>query len=298
MKPGRLKVSVIGAGKAGAVLGAALRAAEHDVVAVTAVSEASRERAETLLPGVPVLPLDEAVRAGDLVLFAVPDDALEELVAGLAGAGHLRTGQIVLHTSGRHGLGVFAPARELGAVPIAVHPAMAFTGMSLDLTRLQDCAFGVTADPVFLPIAQALAVEMGGEPVVVDDADRVAYHAALAHASNHLVTLVAQSSQLLGSIGVEDPARVLGPLLRASLENALASGESALTGPVSRGDAQTVAAHADALERRAEENPDEADLLTAYREMAVATARRALASGRISAEAAGRIIERLTLGGV
>ena len=103
--------------------------------------------------------------------------------------------------------------------------------MSLDLTRLLDCTFGVTADAAMLPIAQALVVEMGAEPVAIAEADRTLYHAALAHGSNHLVTLVAQASQLLREVGVEAPDRMLGPLLRATLENALASGESALTGP-------------------------------------------------------------------
>ena len=287
-RPGRLRVSVIGAGKVGAVLGAALRGAEHQIVAVTAVSEASLERAELLLPGVPVLPPDEAVRAGDLVVFAVPDDVLPQLVAGLVGAGHVRSGQLFMHTSGRHGLSVFDPARAVGVIPLAIHPAMTFTGMSLDLTRLTDTVFGVTADPVFLPIAQALAVEMGGEPVVIAEEDRPLYHGALAHASNHLVTLAAQSAQLLGSIGVENPAAMLGPLMRASLDNALASGEHALTGPVARGDVETVEAHLAALKAAGLE-----DVLSAYRAMALATAQRAERAGRLSAGTAARLVDLL-----
>ncbi|GHD10760.1 Rossmann-like and DUF2520 domain-containing protein [Zhihengliuella salsuginis] len=275
-KPGRLGVGIIGAGRVGAVLGAALRAAEHQVVGVHAVSEDSRERAENLLPGVPVLDIDEILRRAELVLFAVPDDQLGPLVAGLADGGHFKTGQIVVHTAGRFGLEVLAPARSAGAIPLAIHPAMTFTGMSLDLTRLPDCVFGVTADNMMLPIAQALVVEMGAEPVVVADADRVAYHAALAHASNHLVTLAGQSAQLLHEVGVERPDRVLGPLMRASLENALASGEAALTGPVARGDAGTVAEHVAALE-----TVDD-DVRLAYTSMARATALRAADRGLIT----------------
>lgn len=85
-KPGRLGVGIIGAGKVGAVLGAALRAAEHAVVGVHAVSESSRDRADALLPGVPVLDIPEIVRRSELVLLAVPDDALAPLVQGLADA--------------------------------------------------------------------------------------------------------------------------------------------------------------------------------------------------------------------
>jgi len=276
-KPGRLGIGIIGAGKVGAVLGAALRAAEHAVVGVSAVSDASRERAETLLPGVPVLDVQDIVERSELVLLAVPDDALGDLVQGLAKLGAWQPGQIVAHTSGRFGVGILHPVRAAGAIPLALHPAMTFTGMSLDLTRLLDCTFGVTADAAMLPIAQALVVEMGAEPVAIAEGDRAQYHAALAHGSNHMVTLVAQASQLLREVGVEFPERMLGPLLRATLENALASGEAALTGPVARGDAGTVAAHAEAL--REHDAGAGGDILEAYLAMARATARRAGSRG-------------------
>src|SRR5699024_1700750 len=126
------------------------------------------------------------------------------------------------------------------------------TGMSLDLQRLAASAFAVTAAEEVLPVAQALAVEMGGEPVVVAEEDRPAYHAALAHASNHLNILTAQSAEILESIGVEDPSRVLGPLMQASLDNAMASGSGALTGPVARGDVSTVAEHLQVLAEHAQ----------------------------------------------
>src|SRR5215212_715493 len=82
--PARLRVGVIGAGRVGAVLGAALAAAGHDVVAASGLSTASAERAARLLPGVPLVPADEVVAASDLVVLAVPDDTLAGLVAGLA----------------------------------------------------------------------------------------------------------------------------------------------------------------------------------------------------------------------
>ncbi|MCG2624242.1 DUF2520 domain-containing protein [Arthrobacter sp. I2-34] len=292
-KPGRLGIGVVGAGKVGAVLGAALRAAGHAVVGVSAVSAASRERAENLLPGVPVLAIPEVIERAELVLLAVPDDALPELVAGLAGTGAWQPGQLVVHTSGRHGTGVLAPARAMGAIPLAIHPAMTFTGLSLDLTRLTDCAFGVTADRPVLPIAQALVVEMGAEPVVIQERDRPLYHAALAHASNHLVTIAAQSAQLLAAAGAEQPDRLLGPLMRASLENALASGEAALTGPVARGDTGTVRVHREAL-MHYEVETGATDIRQAYEELARATAKRALARGLLKDGQATDILDILS----
>lgn len=284
IKPGRLGIGIIGAGKVGAVLGAALRGAGHAVVGVSAVSEASLERAELLLPGVPVLAVQDIVERSELVLLAVPDDALPGLVEGLAKMGAWQAGQLVAHTSGRFGTGVLAPAKAAGAITLALHPAMTFTGMSLDLARLADCSFGITADPAMLPIAQALVVEMGAEPVVIAEADRILYHASLAHSANHMVTLVAQAAQILGDIGVEAPNQLLGPLLRAALENALASGESALTGPVARGDAGTVKSHTQALREHALDTGS-TDILNAYLAMSGATASRAAKRGLLSAEA-------------
>ncbi len=291
-RPGRLGVGVVGAGRVGAVLGSALRAAGHAVVGATAVSAASRERVDALLPGVPVLDVAAVVERAELVLLAVPDDALSDLVVGLAATGAWQPGQLVVHTSGRHGVDVLAPAARSGAIPLALHPVMTFTGTSIDLPRLADACFGVTAPGPVLPVAQALVVEMGAEPVVVAEADRPLYHAALAHGSNHLVTLVAQAAQLLRAAGVEATGRLLGPLLHATLDNALRSGDEALTGPVARGDAGTVVAHRDVLAAEAE-RAGTPDVLATYRALARATAERSLATGRLRPEAAEALLDAL-----
>ncbi len=287
-RPGRLGVGVVGAGRVGAVLGSALRAAGHAVVGASAVSEGSRERAELLLPGVPVLEVPEVVRRAELVLLTVPDDALPGLVGGLAELGAWQAGQLVVHTSGRFGWRVLAAATASGAIPLALHPAMTFTGRSLDLARLADCCFAVTAPGPVLPIGQALVVEMGAEPVVVAEEDRPLYHAALAHGANHLVTLVAEALDLLAAARVEQPARVLGPLLSAALDNALRQGDGALTGPVARGDAGTLAAHVEAVAGSGVEGA-----LATYRRLARDTADRALASGRLRPESAQALLAAL-----
>ena len=130
--PERLRVGVVGAGRVGAVLSAALREAGHDVVAAAGESDASRSRIDTLLPGVPVRKPSAVARACDLLLLTVPDDMLANVVSMLAASGALRPGQYVAHTSGRHGLSVLQPAADLGAHVLALHPAMTFTGTALD----------------------------------------------------------------------------------------------------------------------------------------------------------------------
>ena len=286
-RPARFDVGVVGAGRVGAVLGAALARAGHVVSGVSAVSEASLDRAATLLPGVPVKPVPEVVAGAHLVVLAVPDDALQDLVAGLSATRTFTPGQLVMHTSGAHGISVFESAADSDIVPLALHPAMTFTGTELDLERLVDCCFGVTTVDLARPVGEALVIEMGGDPVWVAEEDRVTYHAALAHGSNHLVTLVAQSMQLLSDAGVEDPARVLEPLLAAALANTLQRGDAALTGPVARGDAGTVAGHVAMLRKVAP------DIRPTYLALARATAQRALLSGRLRASAADPLLELL-----
>ncbi|GAA2164920.1 putative short-subunit dehydrogenase-like oxidoreductase (DUF2520 family) [Humibacillus xanthopallidus] len=286
-RPARFEVGIVGAGRVGAVLGAALQRAGHRVTGVSAVSEASLERAATLLPGVPVRPIPEVVSGAHLVVLAVPDDALADLVAGLSSTGTFTPGQLVMHTSGAHGIGVFEAAAGSDIVPLALHPAMTFTGTAVDLDRLHDCCFGVTTVDLARPLGEALVIEMGGDPVWIPEDERVTYHAALAHGANHLVTLVAQSMQLLTEAGVEDPARVLEPLLSAALSNTLQLGDAALTGPVARGDAGTVAGHVAMLRRVAP------DIRPTYLALARATAQRALLSGRLRAAAAEPLLELL-----
>jgi predicted short-subunit dehydrogenase-like oxidoreductase (DUF2520 family) len=283
-RPARLSVGVVGAGRVGPALAAALRLAGHRPVAASGVSDASRRRAEALLPGVPLVPPDEVLARADLVLLTVPDDALPSLVAGLAETGAVRPGQLIAHTSGRYGTAVLDPALRAGALPLALHPVMTFTGTPVDVQRLAGCTFGVTAPEELRLAAEALVIEMGGEPEWIAESARPLYHAALALGANHLVTLVAQAMDLLRAAGVAAPDRMLGPLLGAALDNALRSGDAALTGPVARGDAGTVAAHLAELRAHAPH------ALPGYLAMARTTADRALDHGLLKAEAAEELL--------
>jgi predicted short-subunit dehydrogenase-like oxidoreductase (DUF2520 family) len=266
-------------------MGAALERAEHVVVACSAVSRASRQRAARWLPDTAVLPVDEVAARAELLLIAVPDSELAGLVNGLAATGAVRANTIVVHTSGANGIGVLTPLAEQRCITLAIHPAMTFAGTDEDLDRLRGTCFGITAgDEIGYAIAQSLVLEIGGEPFRVREDARTLYHAALAHASNHVVTVVLDAiealraalwgQELLGQETVGDTPggiaeRIVGPLARASLENALQRGQAALTGPVARGDAAAVAGHLSAL---TEVNPD---LAQAYRTNSWRTAQRA-----------------------
>jgi predicted short-subunit dehydrogenase-like oxidoreductase (DUF2520 family) len=275
-RPARLAVGVVSAGRVGSVLGAALAAAGHHVVATSGVSRASVARAAALLPDVPLRAPDAVVSGCALALLAVPDDVLPGLVRGLAAAGCFRPGQIVVHTSGAHGVGVLDPAVEHGVLPLALHPVMTFTGRAEDVARLSGCCAGVTAtagDEAAWSVGEALVVEMGAEPVRVPEEVRPLYHAALAHGANHLVTLVRDCAEILERAGVRPAERLVAPLLSAALDNALRHGDRALTGPVARGDVVTVGTHLRVL------RATDPDLAETYRVLAGRTARRAHAAG-------------------
>ena len=281
------RVGVIGAGRVGAVLAAALRRAGHEIVATAGESDASRGRIAALLPGVRVAKPTDVARASELLLLTVPDDMLANVVTVLSHSGAIHEGQVVVHTSGRHGLAVLEPARAVGARTIAMHPAMTFTGTDVDLPRLAGCVFGITAEPGDRELAEALVADLGGRPMWVPEDRRTMYHAGLAHGANHLVTLVSEAMEILSAAGAEDPAATLRPLLTAALDNALEHGDAALTGPIVRGDVETVRAHVADLAANAPQT------LSSYVAMARATLDRAVTDGRVLPIRASKMLQVL-----
>jgi predicted short-subunit dehydrogenase-like oxidoreductase (DUF2520 family) len=285
--PARLRVGIVGPGRAGTALARALARAGHEVTVASAISAASKQRVRDNFPGARLTEPNEVLAGADLVLLTVPDDVLPGLVEGLAATGGPYAGRLVAHASGAHGIRVLEPATRAGALPLALHPVMTFTGREDDVDRIKGVSFGVTAPDPLRPAAEALVIEMGGEPVFIAEESRALYHAALAFAANYLVTLVAQAEALLGAAGVDSPGRMLGPLLGAALDNALRFGDAGLTGPVARGDDGTVAAHVAAVAAHAPA------ALPAYRALGRLTADRALAAGMLSSTDAVRLLDVL-----
>jgi predicted short-subunit dehydrogenase-like oxidoreductase (DUF2520 family) len=268
------RIGIVGSGRAGSALGAALASAGHPVVGVTARSRASQERAARLLPHVPVLTTFDVTIRSDVVLVAVPDDVIQEVAAELP----LTSDQYVVHLSGAHGL---KPLQGLRATPVALHPPMTFTG---DAVRLDDVVFTATAPQEARAMVERLVKTLGAQVQWVAEEHRALYHAGVVHGANHLTTLLAQAFAVLREAGVEDPAATLRPLLTATLDNTLRSGHDALTGPIARGDVDTVAAHLAVLR-----DPP----ATTYAELARATVELATANGRLDGETAARFTEVL-----
>ena len=276
-------VGVVGAGRVGAVLAAKFRAAGHPIVGVSGRSAASQLRIQTLLEGVETLAPADVVERADIVVIAVPDDALAEVVAVIGSARPSRPDADAHQRPARLGRSrADGPGRRPGD---RLPPGHDLHGTEVDLGRT--CAFGLTAEPADRALAEMLVAELGGTPEWIDESDRTSYHAALSHGSNHLNTLVVQAMDVLRAAGVEDPSAVLRPLLTASLDNALAYGDAALTGPVARGDVNTVRAHTETLAGQPE-------VLDSYVALARATAARAAESGRIDAATAAALRQVLS----
>lgn len=211
--------------------------------------------------------LSHLIGSCNVIAIAVSDDALAGVVEDIASK--LPTGRtpFVFHVSGRSGAAILAPIRAAGGLTAAIHPAMTFTGHpDNEVGRMADARFAITGStPDATEQAKQIVALLGGVPVEITEDRRALYHAALCHASNHLVTLIAGASHALTDADIDDPAALLAPLVRAALENSLDHGFAGLSGPLLRGDDRTIGDHLDALGTYSPQ------LLPAYRAMARAT---------------------------
>lgn len=268
-RPARLKVGVVGCGRVGAVLGAALVEAGHRVVAVSGMSEHSRERARRLLPGVPILLEEEVVDRSELVLLTPPAAALAGLVRHLCGTNTFLPGQIVVHTHPGFGIGILSAARNV--MPLAIHPATRFTGTPSDLARLRVSHAAVTSQPERRAVAEALAVEMGAEPVWVDEEARATYAAGIALIGDHVHALYEIARALGSQSHISDFSELLAGYLQASAEVVHSRGAHP-HGAAERGDAVGLSRDLRAL---ASGHPDARSAYRTAARLAVAQALRA-----------------------
>ncbi len=277
-----LRFAVIGAGRLGASLALALRRHGQTLVGFTAASPAGRVRAEEWL-GLPASPaLSDLVRLRpDLYFVCVPDGAVIDVAAELGT--ELRAGieavpdgaarrPVVAHTSGATSVSALLPCEVAHAATLVFHPLQTFPEPLTGATRFAGAGVAITpgsADPDAAgTMGMKLADLLGMRPFFLADDKRGLYHAAATVACNYLVTLEYLADGLFVKAGV--PERVtlslFLPLVRATLENLAARGPvDALTGPLSRGDAATIAGHLEALAS------DAPEILPAYRALGLAT---------------------------
>lgn len=245
----RPRLAIIGAGRAGTVLGRALVDAGYAVTAVHSLNAASAQRLAGRLGASPAPTAVAAVRRSDITLLTVPDHAITPIATAVAAAGAQLRGRALVHCSGARGRSALAPARAAGVAVGACHPLMALA-TGAEPAELRGSFFGIDADAALLPVLERLVTAIGGIPFAAPEGDRALYHAAAVLAGNAPLALLARAAELLETAGVD--AAVAGPALAALLEGAARNARrlgarAALTGPVVRNDAATVAGHLHAL---------------------------------------------------
>jgi len=251
--------SIVGAGRLGTVLGAAL--VRRGWTAAAIVDKDVRAAQESrriigrgrVLPYGPVLPgkgLNGTVRLGDVVIVAVPDDSVGRVAAGLARSGVTWAGRIVFHTSGLLPARVLEPLRKRGAYIASVHPVQSFPRKDAPPSIFRGIAWGVEGDPAAVAAAEEMVRRLRGNVLLLSEKDKPLYHAACSLASSAMIALEWTAAGMLGAAGIGEKAAagMLFPLVQGTLQNVKKLGpEKALSGPILRGDIATVRKHLGAL---------------------------------------------------
>lgn len=240
-----LRIFLVGPGRLGCSLAQALEGSNAiSIVAVACYTSGDEERANRWMPTVPQCHVDHmvGVEGADLVLLTVRDDVIGDVAATVAP--RLGPSQVVAHTSGLLDVGVFAKYQVSAAVG-SFHPLQSFVDPEAGAERFQGCIMALEGDERAIAVGRTLANELGSRPVELTG-DKVAYHAAAVVASNYLVALTSFAARLCGVAGIDEQMAVemLRPLQLGALDNLSRQGSvAALTGPIARGDAETVRAH-------------------------------------------------------
>lgn len=243
-------IVVLGIGRLGSALAYILPTIGYEVTAVTARGEATAA-AFSMLTGISAT-FDnvEAATRGDIVFITVPDRSISAVLDELVAGQRLRRGQVLLHTCGALSGEVLAPARHFGVAVGSMHPLQSFADIETARQNLPGSAFAIDGDPEAIAAANRLVIDLGGRTLFVPPQERVLYHAAACMASNYLIVLLNMAERLMGrwTLEQQDALQALLPLVNGTLRNVSTRGTTeALTGPISRGDASTVAHHLKAL---------------------------------------------------
>lgn len=246
-------LAIVGAGTVGKALGRRLADAGWPVRALSCRTiESARAAASFIGQGAPYDDAPKAAKEGDVVLLAVPDDRIQEVAESLARWGSLRKGAVLIHVSGGRPAAAMSMCREGGVHVASMHPLQTFASAEAAVDLLSGALFACEGDEEALPVVREIVEVLGGRYVAIDGEKKALYHAGAVMACNYLVTLVAGAAELFEEAGIprDEAVRALAPLLRGTVANLEKVGlPMALTGPIARGDADTVEIHAREIAR-------------------------------------------------
>jgi len=286
--------AILGCGKVGTAIGFLLRARGYSVVAVASRSEESLMRGVEYTGAHPYHTFPEAARQARYVVISTSDDAIATVCDAIAETGAIGAGSTVIHLSGASGLDLLASARRSGASVASIHPIQSFSDIQSAIATLPGSTFGITADKKIEHWAFDLVQNLGGVPFSVSENDKPLYHAAACMASNYLVTLMNTVVDVYRTVGLtdEDATQAFWPLVKGTMLNIEGQGTvQSLTGPISRGDVETIKKHLAAFTSRLPH------LLPLYREMGFLAVEVGLQKSTLPRERAEQI-KSLLSGGI
>jgi predicted short-subunit dehydrogenase-like oxidoreductase (DUF2520 family) len=285
--------AIIGAGRVGSAVGLLLNQAGYATTAVTARSLASAEKAAAFIgAGEPATDVVKAASKADIVFITTPDGAIKKVCDKIASGGGFKAGSLVVHMSGAHSLDLLDAARTAGAHRAVLHPLQSLANRELGIKTLPGSYFRIETDPEAHVMSREIVTALGGIELVMPkwspDKDSAAlYHAGAVAVSNYFVALVDYGLKFYQALGAEknEALKAVLPLIRGTLHNIETLGiPDALTGPIMRGDAQTVRDHLHAMQKRTPE------LVKLYRELARQTVSVAMDQGSIDQETAEELL--------
>ncbi len=276
------KIAIIGAGAVGTTFAVALYQKGCRIVGIASRTGQSAHRCGslvncTLCSTDPV----EVAKVANVILISTPDQVIKQVCDQIAAGGGFQKGDIVIHLSGALGSDILGSAKREGAYPLALHPVQTFPKGQVSIDALPGCYFSLEGDEEALKFGQRLVEQLGGKAVIIAAEAKPLYHAALCTASNYLVTITDLAVEMLGRMGIEkgEALKMIGPLTWSTVRNLEGVGlPGALTGPVSRGDLQTVQRHLEIIQRFLPE------YLEIYKKLGSLTAELARRAGMLGEE--------------
>lgn len=279
---------IVGAGQVGSAIARALNRKNLNVAVVISRSHSNAaslatdvgaDIAATHVASIPAAPCN--------IICAVPDNAIDELARSMAGVRRDWLHTIVVHTSGAHSSRLLDPVREIGALTGSFHPLMTVAdGSEEDI--FSGCLFGVEGDKLVVGVAERLAEIMGASTITIDADSKGAYHLGASIVSNFMVALFGMANDVLATAGLShlEAGDLYGQLARQTVDNVTSmSHANALTGPIARGDTETIDVHLRFMRERIPQ------LLPVYSSLATETVRLAVKAGKIDSERARKVLD-------
>lgn len=288
MKP---SFAIIGCGKVGTALATFLPQAGYRSAGMASKSLVSAKHAADIAGTGMFSEINwDISRNADIVFITTPDSVIAETCRQIAINGGFTDRSIVLHCSGSLSSRILAPARDSGAAVGSMHPLQSFASKQFPQNPFSRIIISVEGDPRAVSVARSISDDLGAVFTEIKTEAKTLYHASAVVASNYLVTLMDLAFKLISEAGVseKDAFNIFKPLVEGTLSNIEKVGiPSALTGPIERGDSETIINHITEIQAKRPE------LLSLYKQLGIHTIGLARVKGTLSASAARQLEDTL-----